>query len=65
MINSLSIFGTSSDAGKSTLAFAITYLLHQSGIKVVPSRLKMYLTILKLQMRVEKLLYLNTLQHKL
>ena len=36
MINSLSIFGTSSDAGKSTLAFAITYLLHQSGIKVVP-----------------------------
>jgi adenosylcobyric acid synthase len=36
MINSLSIFGTSSDAGKSTLAFAITYLLHHDGIKVVP-----------------------------
>jgi adenosylcobyric acid synthase len=36
MINSLSIFGTSSDAGKSTLSFAITYLLHHSGIKVAP-----------------------------
>jgi adenosylcobyric acid synthase len=34
--NSLSIFGTSSDAGKSTLAFAITYLLHKRGIKVAP-----------------------------
>ena len=33
---SLSIFGTSSDAGKSTLSFAITYLLHQRGIKVAP-----------------------------
>jgi adenosylcobyric acid synthase len=33
---SLSIFGTSSDAGKSTLAFAITYLLHKRGIKVAP-----------------------------
>lgn len=33
-MNSLSIFGTSSDAGKSTLAFAITYLLHKKGIKV-------------------------------
>ena len=32
----LSIFGTSSDAGKSTLSFAITYLLHQQGIKVAP-----------------------------
>lgn len=32
----LSIFGTSSDAGKSTLSFAITYLLHHKGIKVAP-----------------------------
>lgn len=32
----LSIFGTSSDAGKSTLSFAITYLLHHRGIKVTP-----------------------------
>jgi len=35
-MHSLSIFGTSSDAGKSTLAFALTYLLHQRGIKVAP-----------------------------
>ncbi|MDF1875325.1 cobyric acid synthase [Sulfurimonas sp. SAG-AH-194-I05] len=35
-MQSLSIFGTSSDAGKSTLAFAITYLLHHKGIKVAP-----------------------------
>ncbi len=35
-MNSLSIFGTSSDAGKSTLSFAITYLLHQRGVKVAP-----------------------------
>lgn len=35
-MNSLSIFGTSSDAGKSTLAFAITYLLHHRGVKVSP-----------------------------
>jgi len=35
-MNSLSIFGTSSDAGKSTLSFAITYLLHRRGIKVAP-----------------------------
>ncbi len=35
-MNSLSIFGTSSDAGKSTLSFAITYLLHYRGIKVAP-----------------------------
>ena len=35
-MNSLSIFGTSSDAGKSTLSFAITYLLHHQGIKVAP-----------------------------
>ncbi len=35
-MHSLSIFGTSSDAGKSTLSFAITYLLHQKGIKVAP-----------------------------
>ena len=35
-MNSLSIFGTSSDAGKSTLSFAITYLLHKQGIKVAP-----------------------------
>ncbi len=35
-INHISIFGTSSDAGKSTLSFAITYLLHKRGIKVVP-----------------------------
>jgi len=32
----LSIFGTSSDAGKSTLAFALTYLLHHKGLKVAP-----------------------------
>jgi len=35
-MNSLSIFGTSSDAGKSTISFAIAYLLHQRGIKVAP-----------------------------
>lgn len=35
-MNSLSIFGTSSDAGKSTLSFAITYLLHKRGFKVAP-----------------------------
>ena len=35
-MNSLSIFGTSSDAGKSTLSFAITYLLHKQGISVAP-----------------------------
>lgn len=35
-MHSLSIFGTSSDAGKSTIAFALTYLLHQRGIKVAP-----------------------------
>jgi len=32
----LSIFGTSSDAGKSTLAFALTYLLHHKGLNVAP-----------------------------
>ena len=35
-MNSLSIFGTSSDAGKSTVSFALTYLLHQRGISVAP-----------------------------
>jgi len=35
-LHSLSIFGTSSDAGKSTLSFALTYLLHKQGIKVAP-----------------------------
>lgn len=35
-MNSLSIFGTSSDAGKSTLSFAITYLLHHRGMSVAP-----------------------------
>ncbi|MDH4944804.1 cobyric acid synthase [Sulfurimonas sp. C5] len=35
-LHSLSIFGTSSDAGKSTLSFAITYLLKQYGINVAP-----------------------------
>jgi len=35
-MRSLSIFGTSSDAGKSTLSFAITYLLHHRGISVAP-----------------------------
>ncbi|TKI70957.1 cobyric acid synthase [Sulfurimonas crateris] len=35
-MNSLSIFGTSSDAGKSTLSFALTYLLHHRGISVAP-----------------------------
>jgi len=32
----LSIFGTSSDAGKSTLSFALTYLLHHKGLHVAP-----------------------------
>lgn len=35
-MKSLSIFGTSSDAGKSTLSFAITYLLHRRGVSVAP-----------------------------
>lgn len=35
-LHSLSIFGTSSDAGKSTISFALTYLLHQAGFKVAP-----------------------------
>ncbi|MDY0122713.1 cobyric acid synthase [Sulfurimonas sp.] len=35
-MNSLSIFGTSSDAGKSTLSFALTYLLHHRDISVAP-----------------------------
>lgn len=35
-MNSLSIFGTGSDAGKSTLSFALTYLLHKRGVKVAP-----------------------------
>ena len=35
-MHSLSIFGTSSDAGKSTLAFALTYLLHKRGYSVAP-----------------------------
>jgi adenosylcobyric acid synthase len=35
-VHSLSIFGTSSDAGKSTLSFALTYLLDKRGIKVAP-----------------------------
>lgn len=35
-MRSLSIFGSSSDAGKSTLSFAITYLLHKMGISVAP-----------------------------
>ena len=35
-MHDLSIFGTSSDAGKSTLAFALTYLCHHRGIKVAP-----------------------------
>ncbi len=35
-MHSLSIFGTSSDAGKSTLSLALTYLLHKHGIKVAP-----------------------------
>jgi adenosylcobyric acid synthase len=35
-LKSISIFGTSSDAGKSTLSFAITYLLHHRGISVAP-----------------------------
>ena len=36
VMHSLSIFGTSSDAGKSTLSFALTYLLHHRGIQVAP-----------------------------
>ncbi|MDQ1268106.1 MAG: adenosylcobyric acid synthase [Campylobacterota bacterium] len=35
-MKSISIFGTSSDAGKSTLSFAITYLLHRRGVSVAP-----------------------------
>ena len=35
-MHSLSILGTSSDAGKSTLSFAITYLLHHRGLRVAP-----------------------------
>lgn len=35
-MHALSIFGTSSDAGKSTFSFALTYLAHQRGIKVAP-----------------------------
>ncbi len=35
-MKSLSILGTSSDAGKSTLSFAITYLLHHRSIHVAP-----------------------------
>ena len=35
-LHALSIFGTSSDAGKSTLAFALTYILHKRGIRVAP-----------------------------
>ena len=35
-MHSLSIFGTSSDAGKSTLSFAITYLLRKRGLSVAP-----------------------------
>ncbi|MBD3797394.1 MAG: cobyric acid synthase [Campylobacterales bacterium] len=35
-MRSLSIFGTSSDAGKSTLSFALTYLLKQYGINAAP-----------------------------
>ncbi|QOP42533.1 cobyric acid synthase [Sulfurimonas sediminis] len=35
-MHSLSIFGTSSDAGKSTLSFALTYLLHHRGVHVAP-----------------------------
>lgn len=35
-MKSLSIFGTSSDAGKSTLSFAITYLLKKRGVCVAP-----------------------------
>jgi adenosylcobyric acid synthase len=35
-MKNISIFGTSSDAGKSTLSFAITYLLHKRGVRAVP-----------------------------
>jgi adenosylcobyric acid synthase len=35
-LKSLSIFGTSNDEGKSTIAFALTYLLHKRGYKVAP-----------------------------
>ena len=35
-MHSLSIFGTSSDVGKSTLSFALTYLLKHRGISVAP-----------------------------
>ena len=35
-MHSLSIFGTSSDAGKSTIAFALSIILQQQGIKIAP-----------------------------
>lgn len=35
-MHSVSIFGTSSDAGKSTVAMALTYWLHKKGVKVAP-----------------------------
>lgn len=35
-MKSLSIFGTSNDDGKSTIAFALTYILHKRGYKVAP-----------------------------
>ncbi len=35
-MHSLSIFGTSSDAGKSTLSMAITKILHDEGYRVAP-----------------------------
>ena len=35
-MHSLSIFGTSSDAGKSTLSMALTKILHDAGYNVAP-----------------------------
>ncbi|MDX9966119.1 MAG: hypothetical protein RBS26_03870, partial [Sulfuricurvum sp.] len=35
-MRSISIFGTSSDAGKSTLTFVIGRLLQERGIRVAP-----------------------------
>ncbi|DAB30283.1 MAG TPA: cobyric acid synthase CobQ [Sulfurimonas sp. UBA12504] len=35
-MRSLSIFGTSNDEGKSSIAFALTYILHKRGYNVAP-----------------------------
>ena len=35
-MNNISIFGTSSDAGKSTLTFVIAKIIQEAGYSVVP-----------------------------